>query len=139
MNAKKAVYLLIIVFLVAGGVRALAYKDKSGEEILNLDSATLRYDFGVVEKDSVIKKTLTIRNALNRAIEIKSAQSTCECISAILKPQKVKRGGVFEVEITFDSSGLDKHQYLEEVVYILTSDKDYELIRLVALVEAEGK
>jgi hypothetical protein len=45
-------------------------------------------------------------------------------------------GDIMEAEIIFDSTGIN--QEAEEVVYILTSSKKYELIRFAVLVEIEG-
>jgi hypothetical protein len=134
---KKFTYLLVFIFILTASTYALALKDKTKavkEEVINLESTNLKYDFGAVEKDKITKKTIKIRNKLDEALEIKSAESGCECIDIDIKPQKVKRGGIFEAEITFDSAGLDQNQYLEEVVYILTGNMEYELIHLVVSV-----
>ncbi|MDD5355367.1 MAG: DUF1573 domain-containing protein [Candidatus Omnitrophica bacterium] len=131
---KRLAYFLICIFLLTGSAHALSFRDKE-EGIINLDSATLKYDFGSVDKDKVVKKTIKIRNKLDEEIEIKGIGSTCECTSINVKEQKVKRNGIFEAEITFDSSGLSDNQYLEEVVYILTASAQYELIRVVVLVK----
>jgi len=138
---KKGIYFLIFILVVTGSAYALALKDKANsakEEIINLNSTNLKYDFGDVEKDRITKKVINLRNKLDEDLEIKSAESGCECIDINIKPQKVKRGGVFEAEITFDSSGLSQNQYLEEVVYLLTGNMEYELIRLVVLVKIEN-
>ena len=66
----------------------------------------------------------------NEDIEIIDARSTCECIKVYTKPQIVDRGGVFELELTFDSTGINQHD-IEEIIYILTGNMKYEFIRLV--------
>ena len=127
----------MFIFILTASTYALALKDKAKvakEEAINLESTNLKYNFGAAEKDKITKKTIKIKNKLDEALEIKSAESGCECIDIDVKPQKVARGGTFEAEITFNSEGLSQNQYLEEVVYILTGNMEYELIRLVVLV-----
>ncbi len=135
---RRIIYLLIFILVITGSVYALSLKDKGENEIINLESATLKYDFGVVEKDKIAKKTIRMKNRLEEEIEIEGAKSTCECISISVKPQKVKRNGIFEAEIIFDSKGLSQNQYLEEVVYLLTNNREYELIKIVVLAKVEN-
>ncbi|MDD5617558.1 MAG: DUF1573 domain-containing protein [Candidatus Omnitrophica bacterium] len=127
---RKNVFLLISIFILTTSAYALPSKDNK-DEALSLKSNSLKYDFGVVGKDKVTKKVVKIINKLGRTIDIKSAESTCECVLIYIKPQRVGKNGVFQAEISFDSNGLDKNQYLEEVVYILTGSEKHELIKIV--------
>jgi len=133
---RKTAYLLIFIFILTGSVYAMSVRDKDKEEsVIDLDSATLKYDFGSIEKDRVVKKSVKIRNRLDEDIEIKGVGSTCGCTTINVAEQTVKRNGVFEAEITFNSAGFSANQYLEEVVYILTTSARHELIRVVVLVK----
>lgn len=127
---RKNIFFLIFIFILTTSVYALSSKDNK-DEVLSLELNSLRYDFGAVEKDKITKKTVKIRNKLGEAIDIKSGESTCECVLIYIKPQKVEKNGVFQAEISFDSKDLGANQYLEEVVYILTGSEKYELIKIV--------
>jgi hypothetical protein len=136
---KKAICILILICLciVATNAEAiLPSKDTTGIPEINLESTNLEYRLINVQKDKVTNKIINIRNNLDEPLEIKEVRSTCECIEVKIKPQTVKVGDIMEAEIIFDSTGIN--QEAEEVVYILTSSKKYELIRFAVLVEIEG-
>jgi hypothetical protein len=130
----RMLYVLACFFLVVANVSALSLQNKDDAGIVNLESSNLEYKLGIVKRGEVVKKTIKIENKLNEAIEIKSARVTCDCMEVNANPQMVKKNGIFELGILFDSAGIDKDiKELEEVVYILTTNKKYEIIRLVIL------
>jgi hypothetical protein len=85
---------------------------------------------GSIEKDSIIKETIRVRNNLEEPLAIKEARSTCECIESFTEEQIVDRGEIFEVDISFDAQGISPGD-IEEVIYILTDNMDYEIIRVI--------
>lgn len=126
---KKILSILVCFFIFTVNISALTLEEEL--EVINLESNNLEYPL-LVRKNDIIKKTLTIRNKLDEALVISESRSTCECIKIDIEPQSVEIGDVFEVEIIFDSSDLERD--MEEVVYLLTNNINYEVIRLVLLV-----
>ena len=129
---KKVVLFLVVFFIFTVNVNALPLEDEF--EIVNLESNNLEYSL-VVEKNTITSEIIKIRNKLDEAIEISESRSTCECIEIDIEPQTVEIDGIFEAEITFDSKGVS--QDTEEIVYILTNNIKYEVIRLVVLVKVK--
>lgn len=98
-------------------------------QVINLETSNLEYYLGDTPKGGIIRKTVRIRNGLNEALKISDVKSTCDCIGAKVQPQTVEKGVIFQIEVVLDSTGLSGD--VEEVLYILTQNLKYELIRLV--------
>jgi hypothetical protein len=124
-------FILVCLFIFSINVYALASDKK--DKILSLESTNLEYNLDNINADETIEKTIKIKNKLNEDLIIKEGRTTCECIKITVKRQVVKRNEIFEAEIMFDSSGMSKGTNIEEVVYILTDNRKYELIRLAIL------
>ncbi|MBL7130058.1 MAG: DUF1573 domain-containing protein [Candidatus Omnitrophica bacterium] len=129
----RAISVLVCLFILATSANALSLKNKDRQQIINLESTNLEYNLGSVGKDKIINRTIKIRNKLEETLVISKVRSTCECIKIYAKPQILDRGGIFEIEIAFDTTGINYGTNVEEVVYILTDNMDYEFIRLVIL------
>ena len=136
---RKIIYILICLTIFMVNIKLTTAEYISQEEyFLDLDSTNLEFSLGEVEKNSIIRERIKIINKLDEPLTVKEARSTCECLQIYVEPQIVEKGGIFEAKITIDTIGFT--QDIEEVVYILTDNMNYELIRLaivVAVVEPQ--
>ncbi|MFC1645970.1 DUF1573 domain-containing protein [Candidatus Omnitrophota bacterium] len=130
---KKIFFVLLCFYILTNNVNAFSLEDSNRGKVLNLESNNLEYDLGSIERDEIKNETIEIRNRLDESLVITEARSICECVKIYVKPQIVGKGEIFEVEFTLDSTGI-KHD-IEEVVYILTENMNYELIRFVILAD----
>ncbi|MDD5006310.1 MAG: DUF1573 domain-containing protein [Candidatus Omnitrophica bacterium] len=130
---KRLIFFLPCLFILVFCVNILHSEEKkensAKDEVINLETSNLEYNIGNIGKGQIINRVIRIRNKLTEAIDISDARSTCDCVKLSVTPQIVEKGGIFEAEITFDDSGMDGD--VQEVVYILTNNMKYELIRLV--------
>lgn len=125
---KKHLFLVCLSIFTANTFILSAEEPASDKEsVINLESANLEYNLGDVKKDTIISKTIKIRNKLDEAIYIKEAVSTCECTEIKVEPQKVEKGEFFQAQITFNSQDFNQGS-TERIVYILTDSLKYELI-----------
>ena len=127
----KKLVLFLICFLVFVNYAGAGNFDND-EDIVSLESSNIEYRLGGIEKDSLIEQTIRVRNDLEEPLALKEARSTCECLESFSAEQVVDRGEIFEVAIDFDARGIGPGD-IEEVVYILTDNMGYEIIRLVIL------
>jgi len=136
MKKIVCILILICICIVANTAEAaLASKDTEAVPVIDLHSSDLEYSLLNCKKDAVTKEVIKIRNQLDEPLEIQWARSTSEYIKVNIEPQTVEKGGVFDAEIIFDSTGLDKEAEL--TVYIQTDSKKTEVIIFVVLVEIE--
>lgn len=125
---KRIISILVLLCFLVVTTNARALSSKKRERIITMESANFEYNFGEVPKDKIIRETIKIKNKLNEVIHIKEAQSSCECLLAEVQSQTVRRNGIFELKITFDPKGYSGK--VESIVYIITDNLKYELIRL---------
>ena len=126
---KQFLFVLICSFLcVCNACASSAKQDAPSIPIIKLDSTSLVYDIGGVKKDSVSVVTLRIQNKLDRALNIREVRSSCDCVQVAYAPQTLKRNGIAELKITFDTTDLKDET--ESAIYILTDDMKYEVISL---------
>lgn len=130
---KRVFFLLLCFYILTNSVNAFSLEDKDQEEILSLESSNLEYNLGRIERGQIKNETIKIKNRLGESLVITEARPTCECIKIYVEPQIVGSDEIFEVEFTLDSTGI-KHD-IEEVVYVLTDNINYEFIRFVILAE----
>lgn len=123
----RAIIVFVCFIIFIPNVYALSPEKNKEEQIISLESGNLEYNLGQLPMDKIIKKTVKIKNKLNQELKIKDARSSCDCMEVKLLPQIVKKNGIFEVEIVFDTTGISGDK--ESLVYILTDDANYELIR----------
>jgi len=125
---RKIVSVLIFLLVISISVDIFSAEDKK-IPLISLESTNLEYHFGSIETGKIAKKVVGIRNKLDQPLAIREARSICECIDVDVEPQILERGESLEVEITLDATGIS--QEIEEIVYILTDNMEYELIRFV--------
>lgn len=128
---RRIIYFILCFFILT--ISTFAFSAEIKEEIseINLDSTNLEFNLGNVNKSDIVYTTIQIRNKLDEPLQIIEARSSCECIEIYTSPQIVDKDGIFEVEIAFDTEGVSGD--VEEVLYIVTENIKYELIRLVVL------
>ncbi|MFC1708608.1 DUF1573 domain-containing protein [Candidatus Omnitrophota bacterium] len=129
---KKLGLVLVCFFIFTVSISAESLQNEDGKLAVSLESTNVEYNLGSIERGEVIHEIVWLRNNLEQPLAIKEARSTCECIDSSTDSQVVDRGEVFEVEITFDTQGISQGD-AEEVIYILTENMDYEIIRLLIL------
>jgi hypothetical protein len=125
----RIITFLICFLILTTSVRALWLDDNVKEKIINLESTNIKYNFGSLEKDKIIQRTVRIKNKLNQPLSIKEARSACECIKAHADSVILDKDEIMDVEIIINTH--DMGRSIEEVVYILVDNIDYELIRLI--------
>jgi len=130
---KRLIFVIFLFcfFTITINTDSFSLNNDDKETIISLESSNLEYNLGKVEKDKIINKVVRIRNKLDQAIAINSVRSTCECIKVYSEPKTVDRNDLFDIEITLDTKGMIDN--IEEVVYVLTENKDYQIIRFVIL------
>jgi len=124
---KKLIYLLICFLVFISNANAVSFEHGEIEKILlKLESQNITYDMGEVKKDTIIRKVLVIKNKLDRALRLKEARSSCECMDAFMASKTIERNGIVEIQMELDTTGFIG--YNEDVIYILTDDLKYEVI-----------
>jgi hypothetical protein len=97
---------------------------------VDLETTNLEYSLGRIEKNSIIREIVKVVNELDEPLTLKEARSTCECIQVYVEPQIVEKGELFEVKVAFNTIGMNQGD-IDEIAYIMTGNRNYELIRLV--------
>ena len=64
------------------------------------------FDFGKLTQGEIAKHTFTIKNTGNKALVIKSIESSCGCTIAQLKNEKIAPGESSSIEVEFNTNGL---------------------------------
>lgn len=77
-------------------------------------------DFGEVNQEDKIEKTVKVTNAGNELLTITSTRATCGCTPTVVSEKSIPSGGEGEVKIMFDMAGRQGTQYHK--VYVHSND-----------------
>jgi hypothetical protein len=127
---RKIIIAIACVLLLLIKVSAASPEYERQGYTVDLETTNLEYSLGRIEKNSIIREIVKVANELDEPLTLKEARSTCECIQAYVAPQIVEKGELFEVRVAFNTIGMNQGD-IDEIVYIMTGNSNYELIRLV--------
>ena len=129
MRKILTIVAILVILLFSYQQEACLQQENNMEKIVNIESTNVEYDLGELPPDTIIQTTLRLRNMLDEDLVLKEILSGCECLDALIVPKKVKKGGIFEIEIKLDLSGYFQDGTYE--LFLVTKNKKYGFIQIM--------
>ncbi len=137
-NRLKAIYLLVVIILVAQCQTAPQNTNEEQEaeskEFTGTPEITFENDFfdlGPLQSGEIASVYLTFTNTGNGLLVVQDVKTTCGCTATDWNKAPVKPGEKERIEITFDSSGLSGKQ-VKNITIQTNADERPAVITLTA-------
>jgi hypothetical protein len=102
-----------------------------------LQMEIIAIDFGKIRQGNVLTREITIKNTGAKALQIKSVQGNCSCITAIAEPLKINPGEEGKLTVSLNTEGRTGIQ--QKAVTVYSNDPKEPVQRVTVLGYIEGQ
>jgi len=103
------------------------------EEAKKSEPAGEQWDFGAIKEGEVKKHDFTLKNDLEKTLNITEVSTSCGCTLSKVEKTRLLPGESTNIEVLFDSKGYSGKT--KQFIYVSTDNPDNPIIRFIIVAE----